>query len=153
MIMELVTKGPQISQVIAIFREYQLSLGVDLCVQNFEEEPSDLPGKYAPPGGRLYLAYVDGQLAGCIALRAFQENQCEMKRLYIRPQYRRQSLGRILADKVIDDARTIGYRQMLLDTLPSMTSAQELYRSLGFYEIKPYCYNPVEGTFYLRLDL
>jgi ribosomal protein S18 acetylase RimI-like enzyme len=153
MIVELVTSEPLLSQARDIFREYQTSLGIDLCFQNFEEELSSLPGKYAPPSGRLYLVFIGGQVAGCIALRPFQENQCEMKRLYVRPQFRGRNMGRVLADKVIGDAREIGYRQMFLDTLPSMSRAQELYRSLGFREIAPYCYNPVEGTKYLELEL
>ena len=153
MIMELVTEEPSLSRVREIFREYQMTLGIDLCFQNFEEELAGLPGKYSPPGGRLYLAYVDGQLSGCIALRPFEENQCEMKRLYIRPQFRGQKLGKQLAEKVIEDARQIGYRQMFLDTLPSMISAQGLYRALGFCDIEPYCYNPVEGVLYMGLNL
>ena len=123
MIMELATEEPLLSQVREIFREYQASLGVDLCFQNFEEELATLPGKYAPPQGRLYLAYVDGQLAGCIALRRFEENHCEMKRLYLRPQFRGQNMGKKLAEKVIGDARQIGYSQMCLDTLPQIGRA------------------------------
>lgn len=153
MVAELVTEEPLLSQVREIFREYQSSLGIDLCFQNFEEELASLPGEYAPPQGRLYLAYVDGQLAGCIALRPFEENQCEMKRLYIRPQYRGHNLGKQLAEKIIDDARQIGYRQMFLDTLPTMTVAQALYRSLNFCEMQAYRYNPVEGALYMGLNL
>ena len=153
MVFEMVDSEPQLSQVRDIFREYQSSLGIDLCFQNFEEELANLPGKYVPPDGRLYLAYVDGAVAGCIALRKLEDNQCEMKRLYVRPQYRCQNLGRALANKVVEDARQIGYRQMVLDTLPFMTSAQKLYRSLGFCETEPYCYNPVQGALYMRLEL
>jgi putative acetyltransferase len=152
MIIELVTSEPLLRQVRDIFREYQSSLGIDLCYENFEEELSNLPDKYAPPEGRLYLAFIGEQVAGCIALKPYQEHQCEMKRLYVRPQYRGRNLGRILANKVIDDARQIGYRQMLLETLPSLKIAQELYRSLGFIEIPAYSYNP-EGAKHLGLVL
>jgi len=150
---ELVTSEPSLSQVRDIFREYQSSIGVDLCFQNFEEELSSLPGKYAPPEGRLYLAFIDGGLAGCIALRPLQENNCEMKRLYVRSQFRGRDLGRSLANKVIEDARQIGYRKMFLDTMSTMKTAQALYSSLGFREISPYCYNPADGVQYLGLDL
>ena len=153
MVFELVTSEPLLSQVREIFREYQLSLGIDLCFQNFEQEIANLPDKYAPPEGRLYLAFIDGALAGCIALRPFQEKQCEMKRLYVRPQFRGQNIGRVLVNKVIDDARQIGYRQMFLDTLHTMTVAKALYHSLGFREISSYCFNPIEGTQYMGLDL
>lgn len=145
--------GRFLGQVREIFREYQVSLGIDLCFQDFEEELSSLPGKYGPPGGRLYLALVGREAAGCIALRSFEGKRCEMKRLYVRPGFRGRNLGRMLAEKVIEEARKTGYSEMLLDTLPSMTAAQSLYRSLGFREIGPYCFNPVEGTRYMKLDL
>ncbi len=126
----LVTSEPLVSQARELFREYQVSLGIDLCFQGFEEEMAALPGTYAPPQGRLYVAFVDGRPAGCIALRPFEGQQCEMKRLYVRPGFRGQSLGRKLAQRVISEAREIGYAALLLDTLPTMTAAQELYRSL-----------------------
>jgi putative acetyltransferase len=153
MILQLVTSEPLVSQAREIFREYQLSLGIDLCFQDFEQELADLPSKYAPPQGRLYLAFIDEKLAGCIALRPFQEGLCEMKRLYVRPQFRGQYLGLLLAKEIIAEARKIGYRQMILDTLDTMTAAQKLYRSLGFQEIEPYCFNPIDGAFYMSLDL
>jgi putative acetyltransferase len=153
MILQLVTSEPLVSQAREIFREYQLSLGIDLCFQDFEQELAVLPGKYAPPQGRLYLAFIDEMLAGCIALRPFQEGLCEMKRLYVRPQFRGHNLGLLLATEIIADARKIGYSQMVLDTLDTMTAAQKLYRSLGFKEIEPYCFNPIEGALYMSLDL
>ena len=153
MVFELVASEPLLSQARELFREYQLSLGIDLDFQNFEQELANLPDKYSPPQGRLYLAFSDGELAGCIALRPFQGDQCEMKRLYVRPQYRGRAFGSLLAAKIIADAREIGYRQMLLDTLPAMASAQHLYLSLGFREVPPYCFNPVDGTLYMALDL
>lgn len=147
------TSEELIGQVRTIFREYQQSLGIDLCFQDFEQELALLPGKYAPPQGRIYLASLGEAVAGCIALRPFQGTQCEMKRLYVRPGFRGHDLGRKLADTVIADARAIGYTEMLLDTLETMTSAQKLYRSLGFTEIAPYCFNPIEGASYMRLEL
>lgn len=152
-ILKLVTAEPLLNQAREIFREYQLSLGIDLCFQDFEQELSALPDKYALPQGRLYLAFIDGMLAGCIALRPFQEGRCEMKRLYVRPQFRGQNIGQLLAIKVIDDARKIGYHQILLDTLNTMTTAQKLYRSLGFREIQPYCFNPIDGTIFMSATL
>jgi ribosomal protein S18 acetylase RimI-like enzyme len=150
---ELVTAEPLLSKVRELFREYQSLLGVDLCFQNFDDELLTLPGKYAPPRGRLYLASMDERAVGCIAVRPLAENKCEMKRFYVRPNYRGQNIGRALVSKLIEEARAIGYRQMVLDTVPSQKNAQTLYRSLGFYEIEPYCHNPIEGTLYLALDL
>lgn len=142
----------------AVFREYAASLDVDLCFQGFEDELKHLPGDYAPPSGQLLLALIDGDIAGCGAFRPVPEvdypNACEMKRLYVRPAYRRFGLGRVLAQRLLDDARRAGYSHMLLDTLDDMESARELYASLGFEEIPPYYYNPIPGAHYLlaRLD-
>ena len=140
-----------------IFREYALSLDVDLCFQNFDDELAHLPGDYAVPSGQLLLAWVDGELAGCGALRACSEadyaNACEMKRLYVRPGFRRSGLGRVLAQALLDEARRAGYSVMLLDTLDDMEAARELYEMLGFVEIPPYYYNPIPGAHYLKAEL
>lgn len=149
----LAISEPYLSHAREIFREYQLALGIDLCFQNFEQELSLLPGKYAPPNGRLYLAYVQSELAGSIALRPLDEDRCEMKRLYVRSKFRGHNLGRVLAEKVITEAKQIGYKQILLDTFDTMTAAQNLYHSLNFYEIPAYCLNPMDGVRYMCLDL
>ena len=136
-----------------LFREYETWLDFDLCFQDFEKEMSGLPGDYAPPGGRLLVAYEGAQAAGCVALRPMSESACEMKRLYVSPQFRGRSIGRLLAEEVIRQARQIGYKFMRLDTVDWMKEAIALYRSLGFREIDPYRYNPIEGAMYLELRL
>jgi ribosomal protein S18 acetylase RimI-like enzyme len=140
-----------------ILREYAQALGVDLCFQNFEDELRQLPGDYAPPQGVLLLATVDGQVAGCVALRPLPDvdyaNACEMKRLYVRPAFRRFGLGRQLAQALMDHAVQAGYSAMLLDTLDDMEAARELYESLGFEAIAPYYFNPIAGAHYLKADL
>ena len=147
----------ELAQAAAIFREYAASLAVDLCFQNFEAELASLPGEYAAPTGLLLLAYVGGELAGCAALRSLSDvdyaNACEMKRLYVRPAFRRFGLGRTLAQALLDEARGVGYSAMVLDTLDEMESARELYASLGFEEIPPYYFNPIAGAHYLKADL
>ena len=150
---EIVEGYGRLNEVKGLFREYAASLEVDLCFQRFGEELSSLPGRYAPPDGRLYLALIDGQSAGCIALRRLDEETCEMKRLYVRGDARGLGLGRLLAEQIISDARALGYRQIRLDTLPSMRSAQSLYQRLGFTDIPPYCENPVPGARYMGLTL
>jgi GNAT superfamily N-acetyltransferase len=150
---ESVDSGTLLDSVRRLFREYQVSLGIDLGFQGFEEELAGLPGAYQPPRGRLYLALVGTDPAGCIALRPFSERQCEMKRLYVRSEFRGRSLGEKLARTVIRDARLIGYAEMLLDTLPTMVAAQNLYRSLGFRECPAYRHNPVPGSRFMKLDL
>jgi putative acetyltransferase len=140
-------------EVRALFREYQAELGVDLCFQGFDRELADLPGEYGPPHGSLLVASVDGELAGCVALRRLGDGVCEMKRLYVRPAFRRQRVGRALAEAVIATARDRGYLRMRLDTLPSMAQASALYRSLGFTEIEPYYRNQVPGARFLELEL
>jgi GNAT superfamily N-acetyltransferase len=136
-----------------LFREYADRLGVDLCFQGFAAELDGLPGKYAPPAGRLFLAGCDGDTAGCVALRPISEAVGEMKRLYVRPAFRGRGVGGRLVDRLIADARTIGYRRLHLDTLPAMAEAIRLYESLGFRDIPPYCDNPVPGARFLALDL
>jgi len=147
----------QWDDVRAIFREYARSLAIDLSFQDFDAELAGLPGHYAAPHGTVVLAAVDGELAGCGALRplasADHPRACEMKRLYVRPGHRGLGLGRRLAQALLDRARQAGYASMLLDTLDEMGSARELYAALGFSEIPPYCFNPIPGVHYLKATL
>jgi len=145
---------PQIAQARELFQEYAQSLGFSLCFQNFDKELAGLPGDYSPPEGRLLLAECEGQLAGCVALHALKPGICEMKRLYLRPQFRGHGLGRALAQRIIAEARQVGYQRMRLDTVePVMKDAVAMYRKLGFEEIAPYCANPIVGALYLELQL
>lgn len=144
----------QIAQARELFLEYAQSLGFSLCFQGFDKELAGLPGDYAPPSGRLLLAEFEGQLAGCVALHRLDDAICEMKRLYLRPQLRGKGLGRTLADRIIREARQIGYQRMRLDTVePVMKDALAMYRKIGFYEIAPYCPNPIPGALYMELLL
>ncbi|HUJ95653.1 MAG TPA: GNAT family N-acetyltransferase [Terriglobales bacterium] len=144
----------QIAQARELFLEYAQSLNFDLCFQSFDKELMELPGDYAPPSGRLLLAEYENQLAGCVALHAINPETCEMKRLYLRPQFRGKRVGRGLAEAVIAEARTIGYRRMRLDTVePVMKDAVALYRALGFKEIAAYRANPIAGAMYMELEL
>lgn len=137
-----------------LFREYEAWLGLSLCFQGFEEELASLPGKYAPPEGRLYLASVGEEPAGCIALRSLGDGICKMKRLYLRENARGLGLGRRLIERVIADAREIGYRKMRLDTYPpKMGKAVSLYEAHGFYSIDAYYDNPHGDTLFMELDL
>jgi len=136
-----------------LFAEYADSLSFDLDFQDFEEELANLPSGYAPPSGCLLLAKYKDQLAGCVALRQISEEVCEMKRLYVRPQFRCLGFGRALAEAVIKQARRIGYSRMRLDTVPSMKAARALYKSLGFKKINPYRHNPIEGAEFMELKL
>jgi GNAT superfamily N-acetyltransferase len=144
----------QIAQARELFLEYAQSLGFSLCFQNFDKELAGLPGDYAPPEGRLLLAECQGQLAGCVALHKIDSGTCEMKRLYLRPSFRGKRLGRAIAEKILAEARTIGYQRMRLDTIePIMKDAVEMYRKLGFREIPPYRSNPIAGAMYMELQL
>jgi ribosomal protein S18 acetylase RimI-like enzyme len=147
----------ELDEVRAVFSEYAQGLDVDLCFQNFDEELAQLPGEYAPPRGALFLAKVDGEVAGCCALRPLDSvdypNAAEMKRLYVRKPFRNFGLGRELAEAALDAAREAGYACVLLDTLDDMEAARDLYEELGFQEIPPYYHNPIAGAHYLKCSL
>jgi len=147
------TEPADVATAKALFQEYADGLGVDLCFQGFAEELAGMPGAYAPPAGRLLLAVDGAEALGCVGLRPLGDGACEMKRLYTRPAARGRGLGRALAERVIAEARAIGYARMRLDTLPTMVAARAMYRELGFREIGSYRPNPVEGTLYLELAL
>jgi GNAT superfamily N-acetyltransferase len=136
-----------------LFREYADGLGIDLCFQDFEAELAGLPGRYARPGGGLWLALCGSEPAGCVAIRPFEPATCEMKRLYVRPAYRGQGLGRRLAEQALAAAVDAGYQRICLDTLPSMADAVRLYQLLGFTPIAPYCHNPIPGALYFGRNL
>ena len=162
---ELVKSTPSTLQIIPahsqehleaireLFTEYSHSLDIDLCFQGFTQELAELPGRYVTPEGRLLLMLEGATMAGCVALRKIGDGTCEMKRLYLRPGFRRRGAGRLLAAAIIDAAREIGYQRMRLDTLPSMKQAIALYRSIGFRQIEPYYENPAAGTIFMELDL
>lgn len=147
----------QLAATRLLFTEYAEQLGVDLCFQNFEAELAELPGMYTAPAGALLLAMVDGEFAGCCALRPIDSidypNAAEMKRLFVRKAFRRFGLGRQLAEAILDAARVAGYHSVLLDTLDDMESARALYAELGFAEIPPYYHNPIAGAHYLKANL
>ncbi|MFH1335042.1 MAG: GNAT family N-acetyltransferase [Candidatus Zixiibacteriota bacterium] len=147
------TSAKDLDQVRELFREYATSLGFDLCFQNFDKELAELPGDYAPPSGRLLLLISESKIAGCVALRNMGEGMCEIKRLYVRPEFRGKGIGKMLARAIIQEARRIGYRYMRLDTVPFMKEAISLYHSLGFKDIEPYRYNPMEGAIFMELKL
>ncbi|MBU7573251.1 MAG: GNAT family N-acetyltransferase [Hydrogenophaga sp.] len=140
-----------------LFLEYQAGLGIDLCFQGFDAELAELPGAYAPPAGTLLLACVDGEPAGCCAMRPLYNtdhlNACEMKRLFVRPAFRGFGLGRLLVERVLSDGQLSGYTTMLLDTLSDMETARALYQEMGFVEVAPYYHNPIPGAHYLKVDL
>jgi len=144
----------QIETARELFREYQEWLGISLCFQNFDDEVANLPADYRMPNGRLLIAIKDGDVVGCIALRKLTDDACEMKRLFLRPQFRGQGLGREMVQRIIDEAREIGYERMRLDTLPRwMDQAIALYEQFGFRDIPPYYDNPVAGARFMELIL
>jgi putative acetyltransferase len=153
--LEITLAGPgDIDGARLLFREYEAWLSVDLCFQNFEEELSGLPGRYAPPRGRLYIAREGRDLAGCVALRPFDAERAELKRLYVRERFRGKGSGQALLERVINDAHDIGYSGIVLDTIyPRMAKAVELYRSHGFIETSPYYHNPHDGVVFMELRL
>ncbi|MBS1809076.1 MAG: GNAT family N-acetyltransferase [Acidobacteria bacterium] len=134
-----------------LFEEYAAVLGVDLCFQNFDEELRTLAKQYNAPDGCLLLAREASQVVGCVALRKLDAQNCEMKRLYVKPSFRHLKIGQLLVTTIIAEAENLGYSAMRLDTLPSMTAAQRLYQSFGFREIAPYRFNPVAGTIFMEL--
>jgi putative acetyltransferase len=149
-----VESSAQIAQARELFLEYAQSLGFSLCFQGFDKELAGLPGDYSPPEGRLLLVECEGQLAGCVALHKLEPGICEMKRLYLRSQFRGKGLGRALAERIIGEARQIGYQRIRLDTVePIMKDAVAMYRKLGFTEIPPYRPNPIAGAMYMELEL
>lgn len=157
MAIDLATSAQDMATAAQLFREYADSLDVDLAFQNFDTELAQLPGDYAAPRGALLLAYVDGALAGCCALRPLDSadipNAAEMKRLYVRRAFRGFGLGRQLTEAILDAARQTGYACVLLDTLDDMEAARNLYTDLGFESIEPYYHNPIPGAHYLKADI
>ena len=153
--MRLVTASTteEIQLVRELFMEYARSLDIDLYFQGFEKELAELPGSYAPPDGQLLLAFDGHSAAGCVGLRRIDPHTCEMKRLFVRPAFRRTGAGRLLAEAIIEAAAQMGYARMRLDTLPSMNAAISLYKSLGFQRIKPYYENPAPGVLFMEVVL
>ena len=153
MSVEIIPAYSSIEEIKELFCEYAAWIGSDLAFQNFSAELETLPLNYALPEGRLYIAFAGGIPAGCIALKKLDSERCEMKRLYVRPSFRNLGIGNKLVSIIIADAKEIGYRHMLLDTLSSFEKALEIYRQRGFYETEPYYSNPWDNVIYLKLDL
>lgn len=150
---KILSAANQLEEIRKLFTEYANSLEIDLCFQDFEQELNSLPGKYAEPDGRLYIAYLNDTVAGCIALRRYDESSSELKRLFIRNGFRDLGISKCLIQRVIQDALDIGYKTIYLDTLETMKPAINLYQSFGFQEIQAYYHNPIEGAKYFKLDL
>ncbi len=148
-----IEREEDLNEVKELFGDYASSLEISLDFQDFDQELVHLPGDYSPPAGSILIASWEGEVAGCVALRKFANGICEMKRLYTKPQFRGLGIGRALCEAIIVKARRIGYERMRLDTLPSMETARGLYVSLGFKEIEPYRYNPIEGAHFMELVL
>lgn len=148
-----VKSNSEIEQVRQLFHEYEMMLGLDLGFQSFEEELMQLPGKYSPPEGALFIAVKDAEMAGCVALRKLEDDVCEMKRLFVRSRHRKCRIGAMLAEEIIHEAIRIGYKLMRLDTLDRLKEAMKLYESLGFKQIDSYCYNPLPDVVYWEKSL
>lgn len=148
-----VESDENLEQIRTLFGEYAGKLDFGLDFQNFDEELANLPGDYTRPAGCLLLAFHKGQLAGCVGMRKLSDSICEMKRLYVKEQFRGLGIGRALAEAVVKEAHKIGYNYMQLDTVPSMEVARALYSSLGFKQTSPYRYNPIEGAVFMELRL
>lgn len=155
MMIEIVEANTKIliTKVKELFLEYSESLGFDLSFQNFDAELDNFPVQYSPPTGSLFLALSQNLPIGCVGVRYFEDGICEMKRLFVKPNFRGKRVGRLLAEAAVKAGKFLGYERMRLDTLPTMEKANHLYRSLGFIEIEPYRYNPIEGAKYLELNL
>lgn len=136
-----------------LFIDYSKELNVSLCFQNFDNEVSNLPGIYSRPNGCIFLAFYNGEAAGCVALKKLEEDVCEMKRLYVKPDFRKFGIGKLLIDRIIQESRIIGYSTMKLDTLARLKPAIKLYNSYGFNKIVPYYENPLDNVVYMELDL
>lgn len=150
---KIVIGQDMIEEVKQILLEYAQSLDIDLSFQDFEIELKTLPGKYGPPDGILILALVNAKAAGCVALRKISENICEMKRLFVRDEYKGLGIGKRLTTMIIEEASKLNYHYIRLDTLSTMEKAQDLYKTLGFYDIEPYVYNPTCGARFMELKL
>jgi putative acetyltransferase len=149
-----VQSGSALEDIRALFLEYARGLNFNLCFQNFDRELEELPGAYGLPQGRLILCEVDGRPAGCIAVKPLEAGVCELKRLFVRPEFRRRKLGLKLTQHIIEEARSIGYTVMRLDTIRgTMDNAIALYESVGFREIPAYYHNPIPNAFYMELQL
>ena len=153
MIVRRAETDAEINEVRRLFREYAESLGVDLCFQGFEEELAGLPGTYGPPGGSLLIAEEDRAIVGCVALRKLGDSICEMKRLYVKPQFRGRGLGKALVERIIEEGTELGYTKMRLDTLDRLKEAMAVYEAFGFRRIEPYYVNPLPDVVYWELDL
>lgn len=148
-----VRTADQVVQIRELFEEYWKSFGFTPCFQGFEEEVASLPGKYAAPGGTLALLLVEDEVAGCVALRRFDETRGEFKRLYVRPAYRGMGLGKVLLDWMVGRARELGYRKLVADTMPQMEKALAMYDQAGFMRIEAYASDPTPGAVYLEMTL
>ncbi len=148
----IIQPATDLDLIRTLFREYAQTLPITLDFQGFEEELKLLPGKYANPEGRLFVAIVEGEVVGCVALRRFDATRGELKRLYVRPAYRHRGIAQALTLKIIAEAKAIGYEALVLDTLRSMTTAIRFYTAMGFHEIEAYYPNPHE-TAYFALNL